>query len=97
MNDRDSDDLPCWDALVALADLTFDFAEHDTKHTVPDNAQLHRWWESVSNIHAVTEALIIACEDLIELNLDEPRFVALKISLARAQGLPEYWRRKDRW
>ncbi len=55
------------------------------------------WWECVSKIHANTEALITACEDLVEQDLEDDRLTALKSAVARAQGQEEYYPRCDRW
>lgn len=72
------------------------YCHQETPYTVTQG-EIQWWWECASRAHTATEALITACEDLVEQNLEDPRIANLKAALARAQGSTEYWPRRDRW
>ena len=80
----------------ASAPLPPPFVYQDTPYRVTQG-EISWWWECVNKIHATTEALIAACEDLVEQDLENHHLVALKSAVARAQGQEEYYPRCDRW
>jgi hypothetical protein len=79
----------------ATAPLPSPYVEQKNPYIVTQG-EVGWWWECVSNIHSATDALISACEDLVEQHTDDPRLAALKTMLAHAQGLSEYDPRSNR-
>ena len=72
----------------AIAPLPPPYIDQNTPYVV-SQGEIRWWWRCVSNTHKATGALINACEDLIEQHMEDARFAALRLALARAQGHEE--------
>ena len=81
----------------ALRDVNMEMFKHVTAGTAPDSVELRQWMNSVANASGAHSDLVVACEEIVELGVNDERIETMKRALTQAQGQATYWARKDRW
>ncbi|MGH8050543.1 MAG: hypothetical protein ACREPB_07795 [Arenimonas sp.] len=84
------------DVQLEIQDIYGDLLNHLRDGSHPNEDQMGAWMDKLTRIAAVTDSLIIACEDWIDHGRDPYDFEAVKRAVAHAHGQQDYSPRKHR-
>ncbi|MEO8000670.1 MAG: hypothetical protein ABI644_02255 [Arenimonas sp.] len=75
---------------LAIQDVSGDLLNHLRDGTHPDEDQIGIWMDRLAWASAITDGLIIACEEIVEEGPSPEHLETMKRMLAYTQGQQEY-------
>lgn len=92
-----ADGAVVWNVSSVLNSLSFKMLEHHRNGQAVSPETVRNWHQSLHRAHRAYNALMHACQELVEEGSSPSRLDAMKVALTHAMGETDYGPGTDRW